>query len=93
MFKRKEKYKKGRKVNMCQGLREWLADERMEGRVEGITEGKAEAIELLSEYGSISEELKGIIMKEKDKETLSMWLKLAARVDSVSEFERKALMK
>lgn len=86
MFKRKEKYKEGGKVNMCQGLREWLADERAEGKAEAI-------VELLSEYGPISEELKGIIMKEKDKETLRMWLKLAARVDSVSEFERKASMK
>lgn len=86
MFKRKEKHKEGGKVNMCQGLREWLADERAEGKAEAI-------VELLSEYGPISEELKGIIMKEKDKETLSMWLKLAARVDSVSEFERKTSMK
>ncbi len=82
MLKRKEKYKKGGKVNMCQGLREWLADERMEGRAEAI-------VELLSEYGSISEDLKGIIMKEKNKETLSIWLKLAARVNSIKEFEQK----
>lgn len=86
MFKRKEKYKEGGKVNMCQGLREWLADERAEGKAEAI-------VELLSEYGPISEELKGIIMKEKDKETLRMWLKLAAKADSVSEFEREVLMR
>lgn len=86
MLKRKEKYKKGGKVNMCQGLREWLADERMEGRAEG----KAEAIvELLSECGPITEDLKGIIMKEKDIETLRTWLKLAAGADSVREFEQK----
>ena len=82
MLKRKEKYKKGGKVNMCQGLREWLADERMEERAEAI-------VELLSEYGPISEDLKGIIMKEKNKQTLSTWLKLAARVDSVRDFEQK----
>lgn len=82
MLKRKEKYKKGGKVNMCQGLREWLADERMEGRAEAI-------VELLSEYGPISEDLKGIIMKEKDIETLRTWLKLAAGADSVKEFEQK----
>lgn len=35
MFKIKEKYKKGGKVNMCQGLREWMEDERTEGRIEG----------------------------------------------------------
>lgn len=31
MFKIKEKYKKGGKINMCQGLREWMEDERLEG--------------------------------------------------------------
>ena len=35
MFKIKEKHKKGGKVNMCQGLREWIEDERMEGKAEG----------------------------------------------------------
>ena len=35
MFKWKEKHKKGGKINMCQGLREWLEDEREEGREEG----------------------------------------------------------
>lgn len=35
MFKIKEKHKKGGKVNMCQGLREWMEDERAEGRFEG----------------------------------------------------------
>ncbi len=36
MLKWKDKHKKGRKVDMCQGLREWLADERAEGIEEGI---------------------------------------------------------
>lgn len=35
MFKIKEKHKKGGKVNMCQGLREWMEDERNEGKIEG----------------------------------------------------------
>lgn len=34
MFKIKEKHKKGGKVNMCQGLREWMEDERNEGKIE-----------------------------------------------------------
>ncbi len=34
MFKIKEKYRKGGKVNMCQGLREWMEDERNEGKIE-----------------------------------------------------------
>lgn len=36
MLKWKDKHKKGRKVDMCQVLREWLADERAEGIEEGI---------------------------------------------------------
>lgn len=34
MFKIKEKHKKGGKVNMCQGLREWMEDERNAGKAE-----------------------------------------------------------
>ena len=34
MFKLKEKHKKDGKVNMCQGLRDWLAEERMAGEAE-----------------------------------------------------------
>lgn len=40
MYKIKEKHMKGGKVNMCQGLAEWIADERKEGKEEGIIEGK-----------------------------------------------------
>lgn len=31
MMKIKDKYKKGGKVDMCQGLKEWMEDERNEG--------------------------------------------------------------
>ncbi len=41
MLKWKDKHKKGRKVDMCQGLREWLADERAEGIEEGMKVGIA----------------------------------------------------
>ncbi|MBD5547920.1 MAG: transposase [Lachnospiraceae bacterium] len=40
MFKIKDKYKKGGKVNMCQGLREWMEDERNAG----LEAGKAEML-------------------------------------------------
>lgn len=86
MFKRMDKYKKDGRVNMCQGLREWMEDERMEGKIEG----KAEVlIELLTEYGNVSEKLKDQIMKEKNEVLLHRWIKLAARVTSVEEFERE----
>lgn len=34
MFKIKDRHKKGGKVDMCQGLREWIEDERNEGKAE-----------------------------------------------------------
>lgn len=40
MFKIKEKHMKGGKVNMCQGLREWMEDERNAG----LEVGKAEML-------------------------------------------------
>lgn len=98
VLKIKEKYGKGGKVNMSKGLSEWLADERAEGHAEGKAEGHAEGkaegraeaiIDLLSGYGSASERLTGIIMKEKDLEILRGWLKTAAAVHSIEEFERK----
>ncbi|MBO5056354.1 MAG: transposase [Lachnospiraceae bacterium] len=48
MFRIKDKHKKGGKVDMCQGLREWLEDERNEGKVEGKIEGKAEERERMN---------------------------------------------
>ena len=60
-----------------------LNDERREGRAEG----KAEAvIEFLNDITSVSEDLKEIIMNEKNLDTLNRWLKLAAKATSVEQF-------
>ncbi|MGN0376704.1 MAG: transposase [Suilimivivens sp.] len=48
MFRWKKKNKKGGKVNMCQGLREWIEDERAEGRAEG-SERMSRLVILLTE--------------------------------------------
>ena len=88
MFKWKEKHKKGGTINMCQGLREWLADERTEGRAEGRAE---DIIELLSDCGTIEEDLKNRIRSQKDYEVLRVWLRLAAGVSTVEEFEHRML--
>ena len=92
-------------VNMCQALEEWLADERAEGRLEGIAEGRAEGIaegrkealemqrnfllELLRELGNISDSIHNRIMQECDMEQLFYWFKLATKADSLDTFERK----
>ncbi|MBQ9926412.1 MAG: Rpn family recombination-promoting nuclease/putative transposase [Lachnospiraceae bacterium] len=70
--------------NMCRALEEFYND----GVAEGRAEGKASAvIELLSEAGEVSKALSDKIYEQKDLEVLKKWLKLAARAESVSEFE------
>lgn len=54
-------------------------------------EGKAEDIlELLAELGAVSEELRRTVMETRDLEKLKTWLKLAAKTESVEQFQRQA---
>ena len=53
---------------------------------------KGDILELLEEVGTVSEEVKKLVEKEADIERLKKWLKLAARVNSISEFMDKAKM-
>ena len=46
-----------------------------------------EIIELLTEIGTISEELEKRLREQKDLETLRNWLKLAAHSNRIEEFE------
>ena len=46
-------------------------------------------LELLEDCGEVSEELKNKIKVQTDKETLRRWHKLAARAESLEEFETK----
>ena len=46
-------------------------------------------LELLEDCGEVSEELKNRIKAQTDKETLRRWHKLAAKVESLEEFEAK----
>lgn len=67
-------------------LEEMLRDERAEGRAEG----KAESIMVfLEELGTVPEMLCDRIMKEKDPQVLTRWLKLSAKAASVDEFLEK----
>ena len=67
-------------------LEELLKDERAEGKVEG----KAESILfLLQDIGSVPDGLRNKILKEQDMEILLKYLKLAARVDSIADFEKE----
>ena len=64
-----------------------VQETRRISRAEGKTEGKAESIlELLEEIGPVTADVKERIMREKDPERLRMWLKAAARAESVEQF-------
>ena len=66
-----------------------LKEERAEGREEGRTEGKSlDIIELLQYCEPVPEALQDRILGEKDPETLKKWLKLAASVNSLEEFQK-----
>ncbi len=87
------------KVNREMGARhmifqEMLADEREEGRIEGRIEGQLSArieviLEFLENLGMVSQELKVRIQQEKDIEILKRWSKLAAKAESINEFQEK----
>ena len=62
---------------------------REEGREEGKAQERAEAVlELLEDIGEPSETLRNYIMKQTDLEVLRRWHKIAAKADSIKEFEQ-----
>ncbi len=69
------------------GYHEGVLDGEARGEVRGEARGKADAIlEILSDIGYISDELKETICQEKDLQKLTAWVKLAARAGSIDEF-------
>ena len=67
--------------------------QREEAKEEGIEQGKKlgkqnDIIELLDDIGEVSETLKAKIRKEENRDILKKWLKLAAKAETVEEFER-----
>ena len=77
--------KEKEKMDMCTALREIEA----EAKAEGKAEGKAESVlELLSEKGEVSADLREKIINQKDMELLGRWLKKAAKAGNIEEFEK-----
>ena len=73
-------------------LEEMLKEERAEGLAEGLTKGRTEGmglgvIALLKCCEPVPEALQDRILDEKNPETLTKWLKLAANVNSVENFQ------
>lgn len=66
-------------------------DIRRQSLEKGRAEGKAEDIlELLGEFGDVSDKLKEKILSQTDLEILSKWLRIVFKSDSVEDFIKKA---
>lgn len=72
-----------------------MQDERRAGRREGIRLGhemgllegyQGAILTLLTDIGSIPNELDKRILEEKDIKKLNVWMRLAAKVDTVEQF-------
>lgn len=60
------------------------------GEQNGLKIGKLEVLlDILSDYGTPDEELLKKIRSESDSNTLSQWIKLAARAGSIQAFEEQ----
>ncbi|PNV60729.1 hypothetical protein C0033_17280 [Clostridium sp. chh4-2] len=63
---------------------------REEGKIEGKIEGiRTCVVDLLQELGELPEELASRITDETDMSVLKYWLKLAAKAETIDEFESK----
>lgn len=84
--------KKARELGMAEGLAEGHATGLAEGRVAGLLAGRSESIlDVLEDLGPVSSEIREQILSEKDLDTLKVWNKGAAKVESVDEFVEKFL--
>ena len=63
---------------------ELLKDERAEGRAEGHA---TSVLSLLEDKGTIPKDLQDKILCEKDMDLLQKWLKLAAKAESIEQFQ------
>lgn len=64
-----------------------LREEHAEGKAEGMLLGKAEDIlELLKEFDTLPDEVHERILTETNLEQLKIWLKLAAKANSLEQF-------
>ena len=79
----------GDEKDMCSSFEMLLNKENLQGEVRGKTEERAQAVlELLEDIGEPSEMLRNYIMKQTDLEVLRRWHKIAARADSIKDFEQ-----
>ncbi len=78
----KDEYSEGMLLGREEGI--------LVGREEGKLDGKVEDIlDLLSELGEVSADLREQIMLQKDTVILQRWLKLAAKAESIIQFQEQ----
>lgn len=56
----KDYYRKDGKVDMCTGIKEWIADERAEGRAEGIDEKTRSVVANMIRRGMSDADIRGL---------------------------------
>lgn len=84
-----------RAKEMAETLAKPMAESMAKPLAESLAESLAASkiaqniVALLAELGSVPEELSECIAAEKREDTLAAWLKLAARADSIEEFQSK----
>lgn len=76
---------------MAESMAETLAETLAKPLAESLAASKIaqNIVALLAELGSVPEELSECIAAEKREDTLAAWLKIAARADSIEEFQSK----
>ena len=71
------------------GIEKGFARGKELGKVEGIRLGTVNNImEFLEDLGEIPETLKSKIMQEEKPDVLRRWLKLAAKAETIEQFEK-----
>ncbi|MCM1160184.1 MAG: Rpn family recombination-promoting nuclease/putative transposase [Roseburia sp.] len=71
-------------------VEEWAKDRETRAREEASQKAKQEAVlELLEEYGAIPEHIREVILSQWDLTVLKRWHKLAARVETMEQFEKE----
>jgi len=80
----------GKAEGKAEGRAEGKAEGKVEGKAEGKTEGQAlSVLDLLEDIGPVPSSLRKTIMAQKDGETLSRWLKAAAKANSLEQFQQE----
>lgn len=79
---RAAEYDYGWEIGNMEGIRTGKAEGKVEGKAEGV-------LDLLKDLGQVPEKVSERILQENDLELLGLWLKKAAKAESLEEFIRE----